>query len=586
MPDTLPEAGRTPPADLSREAEVAAEAAAVGPDDAVTRDSPDGAPAEKSGPDGASPEGAALDDADEGVPHDATIDDLMVDVRDTVTPGDARATLSVGVTRWLAGMPLRARLVGIIVLLLAAGLILAAIVTRTVVSNYLVGQVDAQLSRTAEALASRPFQGPGRAGESLPSDYYVIYRFEDGSDIPWRLSDTEAQYGAPEIPDLTYEEVTGRLGQAFTVPASGGAYGTSWRVWPLVGDRSVSSAQDVAFVALPLTGIHKILDFLARSLMLSALSIVVLGGLVAWVLVLRSLRPLREIEVTAAGIAAGDLSRRVPSAPPSTEVGSLSVSLNAMLAQIERAFSAQEASEVRMRRFVSDASHELRTPLATIRGYGELYRMGALDEPAKVRDTMGRIEDAARRMGTLVNDLLVLARLDEGRPIAREPVHLTALAHDSAQDLHALDPTREVRVVPLSPAGGEAVQPGDRPASDSLVTTGDPERLRQVLTNLIGNVARHTPAGSPAEIALGADGDDVVLEVRDHGAGVSSEQAQRMFERFYRADSSRNRESGGSGLGLAIVAAIVGAHAGHVEVAPTPGGGLTVRVRLPRTLPQ
>lgn len=477
--------------------------------------------------------------------------------------------LRTRVTRRLAALPLRARLVGMIVLLLAAGLVLAATVTRTVVSNYLVGQVDAQLARSAQKLASLQFQQPGVTG--LPSDYYILYRFEGERPTSWVNPETVERYGAPDVPDLTYQEVRDRLGDAFTVPSTGADPGTTWRVWALVGDRSVRDAEDVAFVALPLTGIHETVAFLARSLALSALSIVLAGGLVAWLLVERSLRPLREIEATAAGIAAGDLSRRVPTAPPSTEVGSLSASLNTMLAQIERAFAAQEASEVRMRRFVSDASHELRTPLATIRGYGELYRMGALDDPAKVEDTMSRIEDAARRMGTLVNDLLVLARLDEGRPMAREQVDLASLAEDSAQDLHALDPTRDVRVVPVDPS-----RDGD------VVVTGDPERLRQVMTNLIGNVARHTPAGSPVEIALGPDGDQVVLEVRDHGPGVDPQQAQRMFERFYRADSSRTRESGGSGLGLAIVAAIVGAHAGHVEVRPTAGGGLTVQVRLPK----
>jgi two-component system OmpR family sensor kinase len=199
--------------------------------------------------------------------------------------------------------------------------------------------------------------------------------------------------------------------------------------------------------------------------------------------------------------------------------------------------------------------------------------MGALDTADKVDDTMGRIEDSARRMGTLVNDLLVLARLDEGRPMKRETVDLVAISRDAAQDLHALDPTRSVPVTGLSP--------GDLPPS-GLTVTGDGDRLRQVLTNLVGNVARHTPAGSPAEIALGTTPDDkALIEVRDHGAGVSAEQAGKIFERFYRADSSRNRESGGSGLGLAIVAAIVGAHQGHVEVAETPGGGLTVRVLLP-----
>jgi two-component system OmpR family sensor kinase len=262
-------------------------------------------------------------------------------------------------------------------------------------------------------------------------------------------------------------------------------------------------------------------------------------------------------------------------------MGSLATSLNAMLTQIERAFAAQEASEVRMRQFVSDASHELRTPVATIRGYGELYRMGALDTTDKVDDTMLRIEDAARRMGTLVNDLLVLARLDEGRPVAREDVDLVALARDSVQDLHALDPTREVVLVPLLAEAAPDDPAGQVP--DTLVVEGDSDRLRQVVTNLIGNVARHTPAGTPAEIALGirqADG-VAVLEVRDHGPGLTEEQGKRIFERFYRADSSRTRESGGSGLGMAIVAAIAGAHGGHVEVSDTPGGGLTVQVALP-----
>jgi len=311
---------------------------------------------------------------------------------------------------------------------------------------------------------------------------------------------------------------------------------------------------------------------------MSGLGIVLLGGLTAWVLVERSLRSLRSVEHTAAKIAAGDLTLRVPEAPPGTEMGSLAASLNAMLTQIERAFAAQEASEVRMRQFVSDASHELRTPVATIRGYGELYRMGALDTTDKVDDTLFRIEDAARRMGALVNDLLVLARLDEGRPVAREDVDLVALARDSVQDLHALDPTREVAVVPLNAADTDGQQ-----VPSTLVVEGDGDRLRQVVTNLIGNVARHTPAGTPAEIALGMRPDDgvAVLEVRDHGPGLTEEQGRRIFERFYRADSSRTRESGGSGLGMAIVAAIVGTHGGHVEVAPTEGGGLTVRVTLP-----
>jgi two-component system OmpR family sensor kinase len=232
-----------------------------------------------------------------------------------------------------------------------------------------------------------------------------------------------------------------------------------------------------------------------------------------------------------------------------------------------------------MRRFVSDASHELRTPLATIRGYGELYRMGALTTSDQVDDTMRRIEDSASRMGTLVNDLLALARLDEGRPVRKEPVDLTALARDATRDLEALDPSRTVSLVSLTPPGPHDTSP----TVPDVVVTGDEDRLRQVLANLVGNVVRHTPAGTPAQLAVGLtdDGARGVVEVRDHGPGVSTEQAQHVFERFYRADSSRNRASGGSGLGLAIVAAIVGAHDGHVAVRDTPGGGLTVRREVP-----
>jgi two-component system OmpR family sensor kinase len=246
-----------------------------------------------------------------------------------------------------------------------------------------------------------------------------------------------------------------------------------------------------------------------------------------------------------------------------------------MLAQIEQAFAVRAASEARMRRFVADASHELRTPLATVRGYAELYRMGALDEPAKVDDTMRRIEGSATRMGGLVEDLLLLARLDEGRPVAREPVDLTVLAADAVSDLHALDPDRPARLVPLDPGtNGGPVE-----------VTGDDARLRQVVANLVGNVVRHTPAGTPVEIAVGTADGAGVLEVRDHGPGIDPAHAARVFERFYRVDASRTRESGGAGLGMAIVAAIVGAHRGHVSLAETPGGGTTVRVAVPAGVP-
>ena len=307
-------------------------------------------------------------------------------------------------------------------------------------------------------------------------------------------------------------------------------------------------------------------------LLLSGLGIVLLGAAAGTWAVRRSLKPLREIETTAAAIAAGDLSQRVPAASEHTEVGRLSAALNGMLAQIEQAFGAQTASEARMRRFVADASHELRTPLATIRGYGELYRMGALTTTDQVDDTMRRIEQSATRMGALVEDLLALARLDEGRPMRTGPVDLTVLAADAVSDLHALDPARPTRLVPLE----------DGAQSGPCVVVGEESRLRQVLANLVGNAVQHTPSGTPVEIAVGLlPSGEGAIEVRDHGPGIDPEHAARVFERFYRVDASRGRDSGGAGLGMAIVAAIVAAHDGSVRLAQTPGGGTTVRVALP-----
>ncbi|GII97657.1 two-component system OmpR family sensor kinase [Sediminihabitans luteus] len=483
---------------------------------------------------------------------------------------------------WWQRITLRARLVAITSLVLAAGLGVAALVTTTVVSNYLVGQVDASLTETAQRVDGLGVGQLQQAAGVLPSDYYILTRSADGESYPLVQSSTESAYGVPDIPAMSTQEIEAASGEPFTVSSRTGAdqhptTPTDWRVITLPLQSSLTG-QTVgsAFVALPLADIHQTLQILVRTLAAAALAIVTLGAVVAHLAVQRSLRPLREIETTAAGIAAGDLSRRVRPAPETTEVGSLAESLNAMLAQIERAFEAQEASEARMRRFVSDASHELRTPVAAIRGYGELYRMGALQEPEHVADTMARIEDSARRMGMLVQDLLSLARLDEGRPVRRDRVDLGRLARDAAQDLHALDPSRTVDVV--GPDGGDV--PGD------VVVVGDEDRLRQVMTNLIGNVARHTPSGTAAEIVLApataSDGAPAVrVEVRDHGPGMGPEESARIFERFYRVDSSRTRESGGSGLGMAIVAAIVAAHGGSVGVSATDGGGLTVGVLLP-----
>ncbi len=472
-------------------------------------------------------------------------------------------------------MPLRVRMVGIVTGLLLLGLGLAGVTTLTLLDRSLVGQVDAQLATSASQAAQQAWgAATGDHGPDVrPSDYFVQIAKADGTVYQSYPSATTDAGNAPNLPLLTASDVTHLRGAPFTVRSVDG-HGR-WRVIELglVGNNSLLGS---VAVALPLTAAEATMDQMRSALLLISVSVLLLGALAGWIAVHRSLRPLREIEDTAAAIAAGDLSLRVPPAPESTEVGRLGGTLNVMLAQIEQAFAARAASEERMRRFVADASHELRTPLATIRGYSELYRMGAVTTKPEVDDTLRRIEDSATRMGRLVEDLLHLARLDDGRPMRSAPVDLTVLVADAVSDLHALDVGRPIRLEPLAP--GTPVAP--------CPVVGDEDRLRQVLSNLTGNVAQHTPAGTAVEIAVGRTGSGptarAVLEVRDHGPGISDEHAARVFERFYRVDSSRARGSGGgAGLGMAIVAAIVGAHQGSVEISATPGGGTTVRVSLP-----
>jgi two-component system OmpR family sensor kinase len=316
-----------------------------------------------------------------------------------------------------------------------------------------------------------------------------------------------------------------------------------------------------------------------------------------------SLHPLTDIEQTAQAIASGDLSRRVPDRDPRTEVGRLGRSLNAMLSQIEAAFRAREKSEAaarwseeRMRRFVADASHELRTPLTAIRGYAEYYRQrggvgngarhaapagtelsvadgGRLTEPDMDR-IMQRVEQESARMGVLVEDMLLLARLDQQRPLERRPVDLLTLTADAVQDARMIAPSREIE---LTVGGGAA-----------FIVLGDEPRLRQVIGNLMSNALTHTPDGTPIDVRILAHGPDgrlqvpsVTVEVDDHGPGLSREQADRVFERFYRADQARGRRTGGAGLGLAIVDALVTAHDGVAGVDTAPGDGATFWITLP-----
>ena len=356
---------------------------------------------------------------------------------------------------------------------------------------------------------------------------------------------------------------------------------SAWRavVQPLGG------ANGTLVVAASLDDVNQTVAQLRTIDVVVGLVVLLLLALCAYLVVRTSLRPLAEVEETAEAIAGGDLSRRVPAGPPRTEVGRLTNSLNGMLAQIETAFHAREqseaaarASEERMRRFVADASHELRTPLTSIRGFAELYRQGAAGDDADVARMMRRIEDEATRMGLLVEDLLLLAQLDEARPLEQVEVDLLTIASDAATDIRTLDPGRPVTL--------EVVE-GD--GSGAPVVVGDDARLRQVVANLTANALAHTGEGTAIAIRVGTLDDDAgrwaLVEVADDGPGLSDEQRERIFERFYRAESSRARGTSGlsgSGLGLSIVAALVAAHGGRVDVTSAPGEGATFRVLLPR----
>jgi two-component system, OmpR family, sensor kinase len=328
---------------------------------------------------------------------------------------------------------------------------------------------------------------------------------------------------------------------------------------------SLGPGQGTLTVAIPLGDVQNTLNRLVAAEVLIGAIVVVLAAALALWLVRVGLRPLEDIGETAGAIAAGDLSRRVEPAEERTEVGRLGLSLNAMLAQIEAAFEERRASESRLRRFVADASHELRTPITSIRGYAELFRRGADTRPEDLEKSMARIEAEAARMGVLVDDLLLLARLDQGRPLEREPVDLAVVVTDAVEAARMIDPARAI----------------DLETDGVAPVSGDVGRLRQVVDNLLDNARVHTPEGTPVHVVVRQDGDDVVLTVRDEGPGLSEEAAGKVFERFYRDDPMRSRSTGGAGLGLSIAAAIVEAHGGAIDARSADGSGAVFEVRIP-----
>jgi signal transduction histidine kinase len=475
-------------------------------------------------------------------------------------------------------VPLRVTLVALLMALLSAALLATGFATSSLLRDYLQDQRDDELRTFLDYNASNARADlVGACAEPPPpgrNPFYVACLTPDG-DEPVLLA-APPRSGGDELPQLSTKAVE-RLradGRPFTVWVDG----ERWRMTSgeLGGGYTLVVGDD-------LQGVERAIARLVRIELVVGLALLVVLGAAGYVLVRNSLRPLADVEGTAAAIAAGDLSRRVPVGDERTEVGRLSTALNGMLARIESAFRAQQASEEqargsehRMRRFVADASHELRTPLTSIRGFAELYRQGAVRSEEDVARLMQRIEAEGGRMGLLVEDLLLLARMDQQRPLSVVPVDLAAIAGDAVHDARAVQPDR-----PISLHLDESL-------TDVPVVLGDESRLRQVVGNLVTNALTHTspPARVLVSVAEAPDDPDVLLlRVADEGPGMAQADAERAFERFYRADASRTRAAGGTGLGLSIVASLAAAHGGSASLETAPGQGLAVTVRLPRSGP-
>lgn len=576
----------------------------------------------------------------------------------------------------LAAIPLSTKLVASMLILLIVGTVGVSVAICQMADDYLMKRTDSQLIRQANlgirnaTLLRQEDLSKNGLG---PTDYFLQIRDNDLHIISDDLNPMQVN-GVISRPRLPADGGMGSIpmGQPTTVPAyvrvpqqaspdrdTMKRARAPWRVvamqWKLHNELDDSEISGVLFIGLSMSDQDEAVHDLTAFCMIISVVVVLLGGVISVLLIQSTLVPLKRIEKTAAKIAAGDLSQRIPSFPENTEVGSLAASLNAMLTRIEHSFDEQRQTTEKMKQFVSDASHELRTPLAAIHGYAELYRMqrdcpGALERADK---SIQHIEDSSTRMTVLVTDLLSLARLDEGRGI--DPtlaVDLTGLVRDGVDDLHALDPGRQMATGKVclhtedqpapqeAPVAANKGLPGLKGRSKEKITvgghlgpsvsldiqegplppvqvTGDPSRLRQVITNIVGNIHRYTPSDSPVRVGLGlvkatiapADltrleaaesslgrlteaiqvaenshvgTDYAVIRVVDHGPGVPEESRSRLFERFYTADPSRAREKGGTGLGLAIVQSIVKAHQGFICASQTPGGGLTFTIVIPQ----
>lgn len=490
--------------------------------------------------------------------------------------------------------PLRVKLVVLMLVLLAAALATTGIAGVISTRDYLINRVDDQLlqsfndaSRNCSPVGPDNQNGHGRGPGApvLRSGYFVACGKPDGSFVDSVFTPSTSDQVQPVTPKTwdgidTTPLAPNIIGVYSTVDSRDGT-GHAWRV--LIA----SPPTDPPHPVMIAISFDEIDSTVSRQVVMSATIggfVLLVLAVVAYLLVRSSLRPLVEVEETAEAIAAGDLSRRVPESDPRTEVGGLAQALNTMLGQIETAFEERRASEEaavaseqsalasegRMRRFVADASHELRTPLTSIRGFAELYRQSGHQD-----ENIHRIEHHATRMGLLVDDLLLLARMDQQRPLEKRPVDLLSLATDALIDARVTAGDHH-RLRLRTPNSTDAEADTEPP-----IVLGDDARLRQVLQNLLSNALNHTPPGTEITVFVGTEADQAILEVADNGPGMTAEDAARVFERFYRTDPSRTRALGGSGLGLSIVAALVTAHGGQVSLTTAPGEGATFRVTIP-----
>lgn len=535
---------------------------------------------------------------------------------------------------WWNSVSLRSKITGVTVFIVTAGLLVAGVGTMTVLRTYLLDRVDANIAAAAADINAWEIDVDTDAiarGNLVPTSFYMALVDRTGTLVEDNLAEDEAHL-RPVLDELTLPRVI-LLESAVTLQNATHTSQTRIVAFPVENVRTGNVATLV--IGQRLDDVNATIARYTAIFLGFALSVVVLSAALTRVLVTSTFRPLREVEATAAAIAGGDFSQRLPGATPNTEVGRLNRSLNVMLGRIDRAFADRARTIDQMRRFVGDASHELRTPLVSVRGYAELYRMGAITKPEDIGQAMERIEKEAIRMGELVEDLLELARADEKKPLRLAPVDLLPLAYDAALDAMAQAPDRTVSVTvqepelppsddleadpepssrsattatgPIAFAGAQLARlrslrqrslRQNSPAAPEMtplaereqiklvvpaVVLGEENKLRQVITNLLGNALRFTPEGSPIELVVCVDASRRIaqLDIVDHGEGVPPQIREKIFQRFWRADSSRTRETGGSGLGLAIVAAIVDAHKGDVQVFETPGGGATFRLTLP-----